>query len=268
MLQIKSIIRQFCCFIAIVAVLPSCKSDSSMDGSAPIGDQVGVGGSMARFTIKGDKLYTVSESQLNVVDIFDPKQMSVEKSIDLPMGIETIFPYDTMLFIGSNTGMFIFDVRDPSSPRMLSVYEHITACDPVVVSGKYAYVTLRSGRTCRNTQNILEVIDVGNPTSPVKVGEYQMEHPHGLGVLGQSLLVCEGDFGLTEMDISNPENLKKIGFVNDIHGYDLIPLRNKNIAIVTGETGLRQYRITEDGRLGEMLSEIAIQKSDAEEEAI
>ena len=102
----------------------------------------GIGGSFARFTIYEDYLYTVDNTDLRVFDITDVTCPSFRNSSSIGWGIETIFPLKNRLFIGSNNGMFIYDVSSPLSPRQLSAFEHARACDPVFVQENTAFVTL------------------------------------------------------------------------------------------------------------------------------
>ncbi len=84
----------------------------------------GVGGSMARFTISQGHLYTVDDAQLNVFEInSNPASPNELSDVSVGWGIETIFPYQDKLFIGSNAGMYIFDNSTPSNPIQLSRFE-------------------------------------------------------------------------------------------------------------------------------------------------
>ncbi len=68
-------------------------------------------------------------------------------------------------------------------PTSFSTYQHITACDPVVVEGDRAYVTLRSGNTCGGTQDLLEVIDISDKYEPNRrLSSFSMTEPYGLGI--------------------------------------------------------------------------------------
>ncbi|MDR2894781.1 MAG: hypothetical protein LBU97_04905, partial [Alistipes sp.] len=81
------------------------------DGGSESG---GRGGSMARFTIAGDYLYTVNDYELTVVSLADPARPVDVQRIHLGMsGVETIFPMDSLLFIGSQGAMFIYDISRP-----------------------------------------------------------------------------------------------------------------------------------------------------------
>src|SRR5690606_9314601 len=142
-----------------------CSSDlflmnSSMSFSAnysAASQSYGTGGSMARFTLSNEHLYAVDQSTMRVFDVENPADPTFVKPIDLGWGIETIFPFQDKLFIGSNIGMHIYDASTPNSPTRMSVFEHVQACDPVVVNEDYAFVTLRNGNTCFNGANELQV---------------------------------------------------------------------------------------------------------------
>ncbi|KAA3438216.1 LVIVD repeat-containing protein [Rufibacter hautae] len=217
----------------------------------------GKGGSMARFTITGDHLYTVGMSSLQLFDIAEEANPRKGALIQLGWGIETIFPYQDKLFIGSTTGMHIYDNSNPASPAWMSTYAHVRSCDPVVVDGNLAWVTLRSGNACAGFTNQLEVIDISNPRSPQLLKTYPMQHPHGLGIDGSTLFLCEGAFGLKVFDIKNPLQVadKQLMHLKDQHSYDVIPLGT--ILLMIGEDGLYQYDYSNPSAL-KLISKISV----------
>lgn len=85
---------------------------------------------------------------MKTVDIANAEKMSIVDSIDVSRNMETLFLLGEKLFVGTTTGMLIYDVSDATKPGLISHYDHITACDPVVADENYAYVTLRSGTRC------------------------------------------------------------------------------------------------------------------------
>jgi hypothetical protein len=222
--------------LVVLAAVSSC-SESKAD-MAPNANN-GVGGSLARFAIVDNYLYTVSNSTLKVFDISQAQQPRQMNSVKLGLNIETIFPYNNMLFIGSRTGMHIYDNANPTQPVLLSQYQHVQSCDPVVVQGNYAYVTLRDGTECRFGQNVLDVVNISNPRSPSRVQSIPMLNPHGLGIDGNVLFVCEGDHGLKVFDVTNPAQPIEKQFIKGIRTYDVIP--HKNVMLVVGKDGLMQY---------------------------
>jgi hypothetical protein len=206
----------------------------------------GTGGSMARFMLNDNYLYVIAvPTRLKTVDITTVTEIAVIDSVIMPRNMETLFRLEDNLFVGTTTGMLIFDLVDPQKPAYVSAYDHITACDPVVVDGQYAYVTLRSGNTCNNAQNLLEVIDISSLANPYLVKSYPMFNPHGLGTDGDLLFVCDGTAGLKIYDKSDPLAIitNRIAHYPDFDTYDVIPMNG--ILMLVGEGGIYQYDYTD-----------------------
>ena len=203
----------------------------------------GVGGSMARFTIVNDYLYTVGYSELSSFNISNPVSPSLVKKNNMGWNIETIYPFKDKLFIGSTTGMFIYNITNPSSPEKLGQFSHVRSCDPVIADDNYAYVTLRSGTVCQGFSNQLEVLNVTNPLSPALIKIYPMSNPYGLSKDGSLLFICDGDDGVKVYDAAD---VNALGLKNNIQlkgTYDVIAF-NKT-AIVVAKDGLYQYDYTD-----------------------
>ncbi|RIW17280.1 hypothetical protein D0X99_05920 [Algoriphagus lacus] len=201
----------------------------------------GQGGSMARFTLMSDHLYAVDQTSLKVFDVKNPSEPSFLKNINLGWGIETIFPFQEKLFIGSNRGMHIYDAKNPSAPTKMSVYEHVLACDPVVVNEEHAFVTLRSGNFCFNGVNELQIIDIKNPYSPKLKKAYPMLNPHGLGLAGDYLYLAEGTHGLKSFKVNDVMTIdqNQLEFLQSMKSVDLIP--GPKSLIVIGPEGVCQF---------------------------
>ncbi|GAB3699525.1 hypothetical protein GCM10027592_25680 [Spirosoma flavus] len=238
----------------LMLLMMGCSSGASNDAPSP---GSGTGGSTARFTISGDRLYTVSNTGLQTYDISLSSNPKAGSKTTIGIGVETIFPYRNNLFIGTQSGMYIFDISQPDSPKRIANYYHILSCDPVVAQGNYAYVTLRSGTTCRNTlANTLDVIDISNVANPQLLKSYPMKNPHGLGVDSTLLFVGEGDYGLRIMDVSNPKDVREIQYIDSTKTYDVIPTQKR--LIVTGPDGIYQYSYSNLKQL-KLLSKLPVQ---------
>ncbi|PSR11674.1 MAG: hypothetical protein DA408_14615 [Bacteroidetes bacterium] len=227
------------------ATFSTFEADATASGGIGTGG-VGIGGSLARFTIIGDYLYTVGHSQLDVISLLQPRQPQRVNTINLGWGIETIFPYQDKLFIGSNSGMFIFDNSNPAAPTQLSAFAHARACDPVFVKDNYAYVTLRDGNTCDGFVNQMDLVDITDLTNPKLEKSFPMDNPHGLTIRGNSLILCEGTHGLKAFDISDPLTLDQhlLDTYTDVHAVDAISLPgNAPITVVIGKEGFYQFQL-------------------------
>ena len=229
-----------------LGLFTACQAYDSAPGYHS-GGESGKGGSMARFTISGDYLYTVDNNTLrtfNVSDAANPEYLS-GKDNHLDFGVETVFTMDTLLFIGSQTGMYIYNITRPDFPQKMALASHITSCDPVVASGNYAYVTLNSENFwCGRSSNQLLIYDITDPYNPGLLHtETGFTHPRGLGIDGKKLFIC--DKGLKVYDVSNPErpvwidDLSHIPEAKDIDAYDVIPLNG--LLLLTGADGLYQF---------------------------
>ena len=238
-------------------------ANSAPTNNSGLPSSVGIGGSMAQFTIAKNHLYVVDEWDLKVFDLEDCRNPDFINTVNVGWGIETIYPYKDNLFIGAEDGMYIFDNENPIAPRFLSKFQHARACDPVVVNGNIAYVTLRDGTTCEGFNNQLDVVDVSDLTRPELLTSYPMENPHGLAIQSDELYLCDGRDGLKVFDVSDwrtiADNLldHKKGF----DAYDAIALPNK-VLLVIGKDGFYQFRTDNPEKL-EQISVIPVERDNS-----
>lgn len=233
---------------------------SSYSPSVSPGNSNGQAGSMSRFALYDKFLYTVSQNTMHLFDINNPAKPVDFTTVNIGWNIETIFPYQNKLFLGSTTGMFIFDNSDPAAPKQLSVFEHARACDPVVVHDNIAYVTLRTGNSCGGNQNQLDLVDVSDASAPKLIRSYTMENPYGLSVNFPNLFLCEGKNGFKVFDISDKLTVDQhlLSFNTDMHAYDVISM-GKNLMLI-GDDGFYQFDASDAKNLRQ-LSKIAVKKA-------
>ena len=214
----------------------------------------GIGGSMAQFTLYDHFLYVVDEWELQVFDVEDCENPDFINTVNVGWGIETIYPYQDNLFIGAADGMYIFDNKNPQTPRFLSKFQHARACDPVVVEGDIAYVTLREGTTCEGFNNQLDIVDISTLTQPKLLKSYPMTHPHGLALKDKTLYLCEGDAGLKTFDVTDWRTIdnNQLAHINGFSTYDAIALPNEDVLLVIGKDGFYQFKIGNDKSLKEI----------------
>lgn len=200
----------------------------------------GIAGSYSRFGQYDDYLYCVDNSWLRPFSVLDASCPQPLDPVLIGWNIETIFPWKDKLFIGSQNGVFIYDVTNPAQPIQEALFSHATGCDPVVCDDQYAYVTIHSGTTCNGTFNQLDIIDIRNLPAAVLTKSYNMTKPKGLSVMGDYLYLC--DDGLKIFDKSDPLNLEELSHLRDLETYDVIALNDAHILIV-GADGFYQYDV-------------------------
>lgn len=238
-----------------ILILSSCAGDAA--GGVSADSSSGQGGSMARFSIVGDYLYTLNNWELQLFSLVTPEEPTHWSRVSVAWDIETVFPYQDALFIGAESGMYIYDISNPAYPRYKSEFTHARSCDPVVVQDSIAYVTLRSGTRCWGTTDELEIIDVKNLERPVLLSSYPMHNPHGLSIKDSLLFICDGDAGVKCYNATDPHNLQLIQHITGMTSYDVI--QKDTLLLVIAEEGLYQYNLNTNPFT--LLSHIPVGKS-------
>ena len=244
--------------LAIIATLSftmsSCSKGDSQDsrgmtssssGSPSVGGGggTGKGGSYARFSIVNNYMYALHNNQLIVFNISDLSNPTIVRTIPMLPNreIETIFSYGNHLLFGTTNSMLVYSLSNPENPNFVSQFEHVLACDPVVAENGYAYVTLNGAAGCRGNINQLDVLDISNILQPKHLRTVTMESPKGLGIDGNTLFVCDGDF-LKVYSVVSPSNPSLQASFSIKSAYDVIP-HNNNL-IVSSAEGIYQYDYT------------------------
>lgn len=224
-----------------LVLLSACDSSPS---SSSAGGGGGQSGSLSRFALHNNVLYAISgSSEVKVFDISNADQPLAWQTVPVNFGIETLHVNNNRLYIGANNGMYIYDISSPQTPEYRSRLLHVRACDPVVVQGNTAYVTLRGGTSCTNAaNNQLDIIDVSDIMLPRLISSFRLTAPKGLAVNGDYVYVCDGWAGLKVLNVNDPLN------INVLYTY---PLQTCNDVIATnqdlissGDVFLSQFNLT------------------------
>lgn len=231
--------KKYILYTAFIFGLFACeKSETSSSDASYVGSTTGKGGSTARFTIAGNYMFTVDRNDLHIFDIENPTNPIETSLYNIGRDIETIFAMDDYLFIGSELAVYIYNIEQPLQPKLIDVFRHSTACDPVVADSNYAYVTLRNnGRACGGTVNELLLINISDIDNSFIEFNYLLEAPYGLGLDKNYLFVC--DNGVKMFDKSDPSDLQLIVKIPGIDARDVIP--HQNNLIVTASNGIYQF---------------------------
>lgn len=218
----------------------SCTKDSAQVGTDA---GSGKGGSLARFTIAGNYLYAVNNYSLSVYSLSIPdKPELVYTTSPMNFEIETIYPYNDNLFLGTRTGLYIYSLQKPEQPQLVGEARHARSCDPVVANDSVAFVTLKGNSWCGPAESGLYIHDVKNITAPVLKKMVPLPEPVGLGLQDNILYVCCGSAGLKVFDVTTPYTPKLVSTKTDANFVDVIPYNGTLICFV--QDGLLLYDIT------------------------
>ncbi len=224
--------------------------------AATAASTTGIAGSMSKIAIVNNRLYTISAENLIALNITDASSPSFLNRQNLHLGIgtpETIYPFNDKLFLGSYSGMYIFNIANPDNPTLIKTFSHATACDPVITDGVNAFITLRSGTYCNGVNNELDIVNVTDVTNPYWVKTYNMSKPNGLGKDGKILIVC--DDVLKFYDATDVSNLQLITSFSINNPFDVICLNGT--AIITAADGLYQYNYSNANNI-RLISKLSI----------
>jgi hypothetical protein len=212
---------------------------------------------MARFGISGNALYILAQYNLKILNIIDKINPVEIGTLNVSWNVETIFLNEKYMFLGTTTGMAVYDISDPLHPFNKSFFTHARSCDPVIVDGNNAYVTLRSGTTCGGFNNSLNVVNIENIALPTLIKSYPLVNPHGLGKDGNLLFICDGDAGLKIYNCSDILHITDhlVFRYTNINAYDVIPLGS--VLVMVGDDGLFQYDYSDIGNI-KLLSTIPV----------
>ncbi|WP_348677975.1 hypothetical protein [Flavobacterium coralii] len=218
----------------LIMFLSGCSADS--DTAAANTD--GTGGSLAVFVLKGNYLYAVDHSNLNVFSLLNEAEPVKVNTINVGFNIETLSSEGDYLYIGSTNGMFIYSVENPEAPQMLSAVQHFTACDPVIATETHAFVTLHSTTWCGNNINALEIYDIADRENPLLVHRRNLTEPKGIGLYNNYLFVCDDEIKV--FDVTDPEAPALVTSINR-YCFDVIIKDDTLFAI--GNEGVYRYSL-------------------------
>jgi hypothetical protein len=110
---------------------------------------------------------------------------------------------NNVAYVAAGTsGLLILDVQNPSAPKPLGVWREDCIVQNLALAGNFLYL---SGGRCASdiVESILRVIDVTDPSHPIRVGGLDgISGARGLAVVGDVLYVAAQHEGLKTIGIS------------------------------------------------------------------
>lgn len=190
---------------------------------------------------------TVGWSGFEIIDISDPAHPTkVGATHDTPGYTKDIEFANGHAFVAAReSGVRVYNVSNPSNPSYVTTYSTSAWATSMVVSGNYLYVGIEhspngidvfniSNPPTQNKagslsgtnsvmgiakegsyvyhsgqwENTFNVIDVADPSAPVRLGSGFPTHgdPWGIAVSGNLAFLGERSYGLQVLDVSNPAN--------------------------------------------------------------
>ncbi|MFY0592223.1 hypothetical protein [Roseivirga sp.] len=221
-------------FLLLVLVF-ACGEDSS--DFSPNLSGTGVGGSLAKFTISNNQVIVLNGSEVKQFDILSSGELSEKNTLQIFRQLETIFPYEDKILIGSSNAVYFLGFDSEGLLSVLSTYDHLTACDPVVASNGIAFSTLKVTDCRAGSEDLLEAIDISDIANPRVLRVYDTQSPFGLAIRGSFLFVCEKG-GLTMYSFNSEGNLTEMDFLTIDGAIPLDIIVNGGYLIVRTSEGI------------------------------
>ena len=201
-------------------------------------------------TLVGDYLYAIPEPHtLGVVHIADSTKPAQIQANAGGYDLETVFPIQDKLLVGSKEGVFVYSISNPGQPTQVGEFKHGTACDPVIANLQYAYVTLHTGTYCGAAANELDVLGAQDLLNVNLIKSYPMNSPTGLCLDGSLLFVCDANV-VKVFDASDPTNLQQLSAVSVNNPNDVISLNH--LMLVIAPDGLHEFDYSDPGHIAEL----------------
>jgi hypothetical protein len=213
-----------------------------------------------QFTITGDFLYALNLMNLNVLSLTNPLNPVEVNSINIgTIGPATLAPFKDDLFVGASYGATIYSLGNPNALTAGTFFGPASACDAFSFKDNYVFVAKRSGNKCYETGNQLCLVDITHIETPNYVQIFPMDNPHGLTIVGETLFLCEGEFGLKSFDITSPLELDQhlLDHETGLHALSVLILDEQaKLLLVNADDGLYQYNFDNPANL-KLLSKLA-----------
>jgi hypothetical protein len=130
----------------------------------------------------------------------------------------SVYVVDDIAYVANGgDGLLVLDVSIPSEPKKIGEYpleNPENNAKNVVVSGNIAYLVERGGLQDNTVlRDRLVLLDVGIPSNPIKVGEYEHDTHHSLDKIAvvDNIVYLTASGNLFILDVSVPLNPVKLG---------------------------------------------------------
>jgi hypothetical protein len=183
--------------------------------------------------IRDDIAYIANAySGLMVADISDPMAPEEIWASSIAEAY-TLCLKDNFLYV-AGSDLLIYDITDPRLPVLVGTWDGIGIQQTIALNGDFAYIG--------SFYNGIDVIDVSDPTTPVRVNEVDLadSDPIRITIENNLAYVCYWHEGFRVYDISNPMQILPCGNY-DLFSYDVV-LSNEQIYVSSTELGFSILR--------------------------
>ncbi|RLE27290.1 MAG: hypothetical protein DRJ65_03250 [Acidobacteria bacterium] len=213
-----------------------------------LGSVAGAGG-LGRIVASGDRVFGTSrDSGLHVVDITDPTTPVDIAHIPTPQRGMELAIIGTDVFAMNYNALRVFDLTEPENPIEVGVWPSNCELTGMGTVGDLVY--LLSWRNCDEDPSTMSIIDVSEPSSPVRIGKVELplgaQDAHASS--GRHVFVTN-TLGLIAVDVSDPTRPEQVGFLaTEGRAIDVV-IHGHHAFVADGSEGVAVIDINDPSRL-------------------
>jgi len=163
--------------------------------------------------IQDSLLYIAGDDSLRIFNLKDPRNPVFVGGCALPNEGHGVYVQGNYAYLACwNSGMYIYDVSDPSNPQQVGVWPSGGIyCQEIRVLSDHAYVATDTG---------LKIINVSNVSNPWEEGYFATDDCEGVFVLGLPLKFAylATNYGLWVVDVTDSSNPQLVDSVTSPGG--------------------------------------------------
>jgi len=224
--------------------------------------------------VVGNYAYVLQLGDLVVLSVTDPTNPVEVSRITPPTntGFGSITSSEKYIYVAASdysigTTLMIYDINNPTTPKLVGQYNNPDSTEIIEVSNDYAYL-LSYGKGCF-------ILDVSNPVSPQLVGQYILNDITNLDVSDQYLHLVAGHYltgnsqtgSFMVLDISNPSEPKLVGQYTNSYIFNDVAVSGQYAYLANGANGLIVLDIS-NPTIPQLVGKLSVTGSDTEQVAI
>lgn len=187
-------------------------------------------------SIKSNYAYVTTNTSLIILDIKNPAKPVKASELVIGSPIFGLSVINNSAFLAaSDKGLIIVDISDPKNPNTIGKYSGRGNMANVKVVNNYCYTI--------DYEKGFEIIDISQPAAPKIISSFQLT-TRALWIQDNTAFVSDPINGLTVLDISNPEDIKKLSIVDNTKGAACISVNNELLFLGSYNNWINVYNIS------------------------
>ena len=188
-------------------------------------------------SIANDYAYITTNTSLIILDVTTPEKPVKVGELAVGSPVFGLSVTDKYAFLAaSDRGLIIVDISDPREPHIVGGYNSGGTMYNAKSTDNYCYTI--------NYEIGFEIFDISDPAEPKKVSGFPLT-PRGFWIQDDIAFVSDPGDGLFILDISNPQDIKKLDVIDGTKGAGGIRVQNGVLFLGSFDNWINVYDISD-----------------------